>query len=37
VEKMDTTFRDPKSGHNVHTVRCADCHPSGVPRKRATL
>jgi hypothetical protein len=37
VEKMDTTFRDPKSGQNVHTVRCADCHPSGVPRKRATL
>lgn len=34
VEKMDTTFRDPKSGHNVHTVRCADCHPKGVPPKR---
>lgn len=33
VEKMDTTFRDPKSRHNVHTVKCADCHPNGVPKK----
>ena len=35
VEKMDTTFRDPKSPHNVHFVKCADCHPKGVPKKRA--
>ncbi|MEK7408467.1 MAG: cytochrome c3 family protein [Acidobacteriota bacterium] len=34
VEKMDTTFRDPKSRHNVHFVKCADCHPKGVPEKR---
>jgi hypothetical protein len=34
VEKMDTTFRDPKSAHNVHTVKCLDCHPKGVPKKR---
>ena len=33
VEKMDTTFRDPKSRHNVHTVKCIECHPSGVPRR----
>ncbi len=33
VEKMDTTFRDLKSRHNVHTVKCLDCHPSGVPRR----
>jgi hypothetical protein len=33
VETMDTTFRDPKSAHNIHTVRCLDCHPKGVPRK----
>jgi hypothetical protein len=33
VEKMDTTFRDLKSRHNVHTVKCADCHPNGVPKK----
>jgi hypothetical protein len=31
---MDTTFRDPKSAHNVHTVKCEDCHPKGVPKKR---
>jgi hypothetical protein len=34
VAKMDTTFRDPKSPHNIHFVKCADCHPKGVPRKR---
>lgn len=33
VERMDTTFRDTKSRHNVHTVKCIDCHPSGVPRR----
>ena len=35
VEKMDTTFRDPKSRHDIHFVKCADCHPKGVPRKGA--
>jgi hypothetical protein len=34
VEKMDTTFKDPKSAHNIHFAACADCHPKGVPRKR---
>jgi len=34
VEKMDTTFADVKSVHNIHFVKCADCHPKGVPRKR---
>jgi hypothetical protein len=34
VEKMDTTFRDPKSPHNVHSAECTDCHPKGVPKKR---
>ena len=37
VEKMDTTFANPKSKHNVHWVKCADCHPKGVPRKRAAI
>jgi hypothetical protein len=32
VEAMDTTFRDPASKHNIHTVKCVDCHPRGVPR-----
>jgi len=34
VEKMDTTFRDPKSRFNIHFVKCADCHVKGVPTKR---
>ncbi len=34
VEKMDTTFANPKSAHNVHLVKCADCHPKGVPQKK---
>jgi len=34
VEKMDTTFRNPESKHNIHFVKCLDCHPKGVPRKK---
>ena len=34
VEKMDTTFLRTASRHNIHSVKCADCHPNGVPRKR---
>lgn len=34
VEKMDTTFRDPSSRHNIHFVKCSDCHPKGVPPRR---
>ncbi len=34
VERMDTTFVNTKSKHNVHTVKCADCHPKGVPLKK---
>jgi hypothetical protein len=33
VETMDTTFKSAKSPHNVHTVKCADCHTKGVPHK----
>jgi len=33
VETMDTTFKDLKSSHNIHFVKCADCHTHGVPRK----
>ena len=32
VETMDTTFKDLSSQHNIHTVKCADCHPRGVPQ-----
>jgi len=34
VETMDTTFKSVRSPHNVHTVKCADCHTKGVPRKK---
>lgn len=34
VEKMDTTFASTNSKHNIHWVKCADCHTSGVPRKK---
>jgi hypothetical protein len=33
VEKMDTTFKDPKSPHDIHFVKCLDCHPKGVRRR----
>ncbi|MGB8259013.1 MAG: multiheme c-type cytochrome [Terracidiphilus sp.] len=34
VEKMDTTFANQKSPHNIHWVKCADCHTHGVPKKK---
>jgi hypothetical protein len=34
VEKMDTTFANLSSKHNVHWVKCIDCHPKGVPKKK---
>ena len=34
VEKMDTTFLNPDSRHNIHTVKCADCHPKGIPQRK---
>ena len=33
VETMDTTYKSPKSPHNIHFVKCLDCHPRGVRRK----
>jgi hypothetical protein len=35
VETMDTTFHSLQSRHNIHTVRCTDCHKEGVPKKAA--
>ena len=32
VEKMDTTFKSKKSLHNIHSVKCVDCHTKGVPK-----
>lgn len=34
VETMDTTFKSAKSHHNVHTVKCIDCHTRGVPQRK---
>lgn len=34
VTKMNTTFFDKNSPYDIHSVRCLDCHPKGIPRKR---
>lgn len=31
VEKMDTTFLSSGSTHDIHRVRCVDCHREGIP------
>jgi hypothetical protein len=31
---MDTTFKDLKSKHNIHWVKCADCHEKGIPKRK---
>lgn len=36
VEKMDTTYASASSSHNIHWVKCADCHQNGVPRKKVS-
>jgi hypothetical protein len=32
VEKMDTTYATATSAHNIHWVKCTDCHQHGIPR-----
>jgi hypothetical protein len=34
VEKMDTTYLNAASPHNIHWVRCTDCHQQGIPRMK---
>jgi len=34
VRKMDTTFLSTKSGHNIHSVACEDCHGGVRPKKK---
>jgi len=34
VETMDTTYAGKKSPHNIHWVRCTDCHQHGVPKPK---
>ena len=35
VEKMDTTFANSNSAHNIHWVKCTDCHQHGIPKVKA--
>ena len=35
VETMDTTYKSLKSKHNIHFVKCIDCHTKGVPKSRS--
>jgi Cytochrome c554 and c-prime len=39
VEKMNTTFANPGSPNDIHTVSCTDCHPGSVrsPLKRQSM
>ncbi len=32
VEKMDTTYFNAASVHNIHWVKCTDCHQHGIPK-----
>jgi hypothetical protein len=36
VEKMDTTYASAGSRHNIHWVKCVDCHRNGIPRVKTT-
>jgi hypothetical protein len=35
VEKMDTTYANKASKHNVHWMKCTDCHEHGIPQVKA--
>lgn len=37
VEQMDTTFKASTSRHNIHFVKCADCHTKGVPKRKVQV
>ncbi len=37
VENMDTTFKEKASKHNIHSVKCLDCHEKGVPKRKKSL
>jgi hypothetical protein len=32
VETMDTTYANASSPHNIHWVKCVDCHQHGIPK-----
>ena len=35
VTRMNTTFLDSRSPHDIHFVGCTDCHLKGIPKKKA--
>jgi cytochrome c554/c'-like protein len=35
VESMDTSYASASSRHNIHWVRCVDCHAKGVPQPKS--
>ena len=37
VEKMDTSYVNARSTHNIHWVKCTDCHEHGVPKTKAVV
>jgi hypothetical protein len=37
VEKMDTTYASATSTHNIHWVKCTDCHEHGIPKPKRML
>jgi hypothetical protein len=37
VEKMDTTYLNAKSPHNIHWVKCTDCHQHGIPKAKTPV
>jgi hypothetical protein len=37
VRKMDTTYSNRSSTHDIHWVRCVDCHEHGVPKIKRSL
>lgn len=34
VETMDTTYAHAQSLHNIHWVKCEDCHQHGIPKPK---
>jgi len=34
VENMDSTYKSIHSSHNIHFVKCIDCHTKGVPKRK---
>ncbi len=37
VETMDTSYASANSSHNIHRVKCTDCHQHGVPKLKRVM